>query len=210
MAIKQADTAADGLFQGQGDSVYDSLTGVGGGEDDKQHAGNKHGCQTSLPAIAELSADGVGKEGVEAHAGCLCQGVVGEQADEYGADGGRDTGGQHDCAGVHAGVTQDRGVDEDDVRHGEEGSQAGHDLGAHIGVIPLQVEEIALGMNHGFDFVCHKKYPSFPAPHWALFQSGPPSFSGKTNIPVKNPSSLGVLAGFPVFSIRGRTKFGNM
>ena len=72
--------------------------------------------------------NGVGEEGVEAHAGGLRKGDVGHQTGKCGADGGRDAGGQQDGVVIHTCLAQQAGVDEDDVGHGKERGNAAYDL----------------------------------------------------------------------------------
>ena len=50
------------------DRVDDHFTQTGDRNDDEDNSGNKDRCQSRLPAVAELHADGVGEERVDAHA----------------------------------------------------------------------------------------------------------------------------------------------
>ena len=94
-----------------------------------------------MPLEAEAEAHGVGEERVEAHAGGLRVRNVGEQAHHERADDGRDDGGEEHAAPRHTGRRQDLRVDDDDVGHGEERGQAGHDLRGDGGAVLLEMEE---------------------------------------------------------------------
>ena len=139
---EQADAAADGVLQHFRDGLDDHLTDFGDGDDDVDQAAQEHHAQRLLPGEAEAEAHGVGEEGVQAHAGGLRVRNVGEQAHHERADDGRDDGCQEHAAPRHAGLRQDLRVDDDDVRHGEERRQTGHDFRGYGGAVLLQMEEL--------------------------------------------------------------------
>ena len=126
---EQADAAADRMLEHRRDGLDDHLA-------DlvtvmmmlmMPHRNTMHCVCCQVKPRAE--ADGVGEERVQAHAGGLGIRNIGEQAHDQGADDRRDDGGEEHAAPRHAGLAQDLGVDDDDVRHGEERGQAGQDLG---------------------------------------------------------------------------------
>ena len=138
---EQADAAADGVLQHFRNGLDDHLTNLGDGDDDVDQTAQEHHAQGFLPLEAEAEAHGVGEERVEAHAGGLRVRNVGEQAHHERADDGRDDGGEEHAAPRHTGRRQDLRVDDDDVGHGEERGQAGHDLRGDGGAVLLEMEE---------------------------------------------------------------------
>ncbi|MNG07150.1 hypothetical protein D3C84_904390 [compost metagenome] len=82
----------------------------------------------------------IGEEGVEAHARREGDRVVGDQAHQRRADGRGQAGGDEHGALVHAGFAEDRRIDEEDIGHGQKGSDTGQDFGAYRGVVRLELE----------------------------------------------------------------------
>ena len=138
---KQADADTDGGFQRHGDGVEDGLTHIGQGEDDKDDALHKDGQQGHLPAVAHGQHNGVGKVGVQAHAGGQRERVVGHQRHAHGADKRCQRGGDQHGFGIHTGRRQNVRVDRQDVGHRHKGRDTGHDFGFDIRVVLFQVEE---------------------------------------------------------------------
>ena len=87
-----------------------------------------------LPRHAHAFDDRVGEVGVEAHAGCEGERVVSERAHHDGAEGGAEAGACRDRGEGHAGLREDGRVHEDDVRHRDEGGEAGEGFGSPVGV----------------------------------------------------------------------------
>ena len=105
------------------------LTNLGDGDDDVDQTAQEHHAQGFLPLEAEAEAHGVGEERVEAHAGGLRVRNVGHQAHHERADDGRDDGGEeHSRPTAYRSEDRMLRVDDDDVGHGEERGQAGHDF----------------------------------------------------------------------------------
>jgi len=138
---EQADADTDGGFQRHGDGVEDGLTHIGQGQDDKDDALDKDGQQGHLPAVAHRQYDGVGKVGVQAHAGGQRERVVGHQRHAHRTNERRQRGGNQHGFGVHTGRRQNVGVDRQDVGHRHKGRDTSHDFGFYIRVVLLQVEE---------------------------------------------------------------------
>ena len=46
-----------------------------------------------------------------------------------------------DCTAVHSGSGKDVGIDSEDVSHGHECGNTGHDFGLHVSVVFLQVQQ---------------------------------------------------------------------
>ena len=109
---------------------------------EKDDAGEEDGAEGGLPGDAHAFDDGVGEVGVEAHAGCEGERVVGERSHEDGAEGRAEAGGGGDGGEGHAGFGEDGRVDEDDVGHRDEGGEAGEDLGAPVGGVGGEAEVV--------------------------------------------------------------------
>ena len=139
---EQADAAADRVLEHRRDGLDDHLANLGDRDDDVDDAAQEHHAQRLLPGEPEAEAHGVGEERVQTHAGGLRIRHIGEQAHDQGARDGRDDGGEEHAAPRHAGLAQDLGVDDDDVRHREERGQAGQDLGRDRRAVLLQMEEL--------------------------------------------------------------------
>ena len=138
---KDADAAADGVLQAAGDGLDDVLADLGDGDEDVQQAADEHHGQRLLPGEAQSEADGVDKEGVQAHAGGQSIGHIGHKAHDQGADHRGDDGGQEHGAPFHPRLAEQGGVDGDDVRHREEGGQAGHHFTSGGGAVRLQLKK---------------------------------------------------------------------
>ena len=91
--------------------------------------------------MAHVQNHGVGKEGVQAHARCQGNRVVGDQAHHGRADGGGQTGRNEHSALVHAGCAEDARVDEQDVSHRQERRDAREDFSPHVGVMCLELKQ---------------------------------------------------------------------
>ncbi len=109
---------------------------------EKDDAGEEDGAEGGLPGNAHAKHDGVGEVGVEAHAGSQGQWVVGERSHEDAAEGRAETGGGGDGGEGHAGFAEERGIHEDDVRHRDEGGEAGEDFGAPVGGVCGEAEVV--------------------------------------------------------------------
>ena len=137
---EQANAHADGGFEGGGNSVKERLPDIGQRQNDEDDAFCKDRHQGHLPGVAHLQHDGVGKVGVQAHAGGQCKGVVGQQCHQRRTDEGGQRGGNENGVGIHPGGRKDAGVDCENIRHGHEGSDTCHDLGFGVGMIFPQLE----------------------------------------------------------------------
>ena len=126
---EQADARGDAELQIQGKSVDQPFAQRRERDGQEQHPGEKHASKGELPIAAELRHHGEGEIGVEPHAGRERDGVVGVEPHDGGADGGGEAGRHEHGAMIHAGLFQDRRVHEHDVGHGEEGGEAGAELG---------------------------------------------------------------------------------
>ena len=120
----------------------DPFTDLEDRQPEEDQAGEEHRTQRGLPGVTHGQHHGVGEEGVQAHARCQRDRVVGDQTHDRRADGCRQAGGDEHRAVVHAGLGEDARVDEEDVGHRQEGGDAGQDLGAQRGVVRLELKQL--------------------------------------------------------------------
>ena len=140
-AEEQADPGAHGEAQAHRDAVEQPFADFRQAHDHEQHAGDEHGAEGDLPAITHFTDDGVGEEGVQAHARCQADRPVGVQPHQEAAQRRTDAGGDECGAVIDAGGGHDVGVDENDVGHGDEGRQTGQQFGLEGGAVLGQFEE---------------------------------------------------------------------
>ena len=137
---EQADAGRDRQLEALRDGVDHPLADGREADDQEQDAGQEHGAQRRLPGVAHALDDAVGEVGVEPHARRERHGIVGVEPHEGRAERRGQAGGDEHGPLVHAGVGQDRRVDEDDVGHGHERRQAGQQLGPDVGAVLFQFE----------------------------------------------------------------------
>ena len=130
---EEADAAGDGGVELVRNGAQNHLADAGGGEREKDDAGEKHRAERRLPGNVHLEADGVGEVGVEAHAGRERDGIARDDAHQDGAERRREAGGRGDRGQRNAGGGKDGRIDQHDVGHREKGRDAGQDLGAPVG-----------------------------------------------------------------------------
>src|SRR5699024_8437434 len=121
---EDADAAADGVLEAAGDGLDDVLPDLGDGDEDVDEAADEDHGQRLLPGESQSKADCVDKASVESNAGGLGVRNVGHKAHNQGADDGGDDGGEEYRAPLHPRLTEDAGVDHNDVGHGEERGNA--------------------------------------------------------------------------------------
>ncbi len=144
---EQADPRGDGRAQLQRDAVDDPLADLEDRQQEEQARGQEYRAEGHLPGVAHAQHHGVGEESVQAHARRQGDRVVGDQAHHRRAEGRRQAGGDEDRALVHAGFAEDARVDEEDVGHRQEGGETGQHLGAHVGVVRLELEQLFQHVN---------------------------------------------------------------
>lgn len=141
---EQADTGGDGGLDRSRDGVEDHLAKTRDRQQDEHDAVNEDEHEGVRVAQAEGEADGVDKEGVQAHAGGLRQREVRQQADEDCADDGGNGGRDIDRAIAHgAEGGEHAGVDHQNIGHCHERRHTGHDLGVDGRAVLLDLKEIA-------------------------------------------------------------------
>ena len=130
---EEADAAGDRRIKLVGNGAENHLADADRGDGQENDAGKKHRAEGRLPRHVHLDADGVSEIGVQAHAGGERDGVAGDDAHQYGAEGRGEAGGGGDGGQGNSGVGQDGRIDQHDVGHGQEGGDAGQNLGAPVG-----------------------------------------------------------------------------
>jgi len=85
--------------------------------------------------------DGVGKVGVQPHAGRQRQRIVGQQSHQDAAEAGCHAGRHRDAGDRHAGITEDQGIDHHDIGHGDESGESGEHFGTHRCSVGIQAKQ---------------------------------------------------------------------
>ena len=138
---KQADTGTDAQAQALGHGFEDPLPEPACAQRHEQDARTEDGTKSGLPRVSHAQDHAVREERVHSHAGSERYGPVRPQPHDSRADRSGQDGCREDRAEVHAGIAQDQGIDDDDVRHGEERRRAGDDLLPDRRALFLQLEE---------------------------------------------------------------------
>jgi hypothetical protein len=138
---EQADAGSNRRAQLQGDAVDDPFANPEHRQHEEQARREEHRTQRHLPGMTHAQHHGVGEKDVQTHARRQSDRVVGDQPHDRRADGRGQAGGDEHRALVHARLAEDARVDEEDVGHGQEGGQAGKQLGAHVAVVSLELEK---------------------------------------------------------------------
>ena len=132
-----------------GNGGDDELPHAHGGEQQEGHPGNEDGPQRRLPRDPHPLHHRVREVGVEPHTGRQRDGVSGKASHEAAPHGRRDARGRRHRRQRHAGLMQDGGVDEDDVRHRHEGGEPGQNFGLPGGAEFLELEVVLQTMTQG-------------------------------------------------------------
>ena len=142
---EEPDAAADGPVKIARDGVNDRLLYPGKGKREENQPRDEHRPQRRLPRDAHADDHGVGEVGVDAHARRQRNRVSRIDPHQQATERRGETRGDRDGGGGHAGFAQDRGVDEDDVRHRQEGRYPGQGFGLPVGA-ELVEAEVAFGL----------------------------------------------------------------
>ena len=118
----------------------ESLADAGVSEPEEDDTGEEDGTERGLPRDMHAFDNGVGKVGVEAHAGSESQRIVGQCSHQDAAEGCAEAGSGGNGSKRHAGFRENGRVDEDDVGHGDESGEAGEDFGAPVGGVGGKAE----------------------------------------------------------------------
>ena len=134
-AEEESDAGGDRELEVLRDRVDDIFADAEHRQDEEQNAGAEHGGQGLLPAIFIGQHDCECEESIEPHAGRERDRIVGVERHHQRGHRRRDAGRHEHGTLVHAGIAQDRRVNEDDVDHSQKRGQAGNELGPHIGTV---------------------------------------------------------------------------
>ena len=124
--------------QGEGDVGNQPVAYPQQGEDQQTQGAPEDGAHADLPGVAHAGHYHEGEEGIQPHGRSQGDGQVREQTHQDAADAGDEAGSDEHCLGVHARRREDLRVDEHYVDHGQEGGDAGDDLGAGRGAVAFQ------------------------------------------------------------------------
>jgi hypothetical protein len=126
---KEPDARGDAELQIHGEGI--DQPGAQGRERqrEEEHAGDEDESQRKLPIALKLGHHGKSEIRVEPHARGERDRIVGVKPHDDGARRRGEAGGDEHRANVHAGLLQDRRIDEHDVGHGEEGREPSTELG---------------------------------------------------------------------------------
>ena len=129
---EQADTGADGFFQGTRNGIDEPGAHLGECQDNEKHTFKKHRRKSELPGVAHAQANRVHEEGVQTHARSQGKRFLGIKGHHNRADNGRQGRcGKYRTAGHAVQCAEDGRVHGQDVGHGEEGGDTGQNLGTH-------------------------------------------------------------------------------
>jgi hypothetical protein len=161
---EQADTGRHRELQVVRDRVDDVLADAQDRDQKEDHARAEHRGQRLLPGVFVGEHHGEGEKRIEPHAGRQRDRVIGVEAHHQRRDRRRNAGRDEHRAGVHAGLAQDRRVDEHDVDHREKRRQPGDEFDADTGALLLQAK---ITVEHAFEtryfgFAGHRYPPRFP------------------------------------------------
>ena len=126
-------------------------------------AGDEDGSEGGLPGNVHLEDNGVGEVGVESHAGREGDGIAGDDAHEDAAECGRQAGGGGDGGERDSGFGENGGVHQDDVSHGDEGSDAGEELRTPV---CIQTGEFKIAFESGAHGPSKHRMGNFQTKFW--------------------------------------------
>ena len=139
-AEEEPDAGGNGKFEVLRNRVDDVFADPEDRDEKEDHAGAEHAGERLLPRVFVGQHNGEGEEGIQPHARRERDRVVGIERHDQRGHRGRNAGRDEYRALVHARAGEDLRVDEHDIDHGEEGRDAGDELGADIGAVLGQAE----------------------------------------------------------------------
>ena len=148
-ADEQADAAGHRGEQVRWDRGDDQLADAGEGQQQEGDARDEDAAQSHLPGHAHRADDGEGEIGVEPHSRRERERHVGARPHQDAGEAGGEAGGRRDRRDGHAGLAQDRRIDQHDIGHGQEGGHAREDLGAQVAAARFELET-PFEQAHGF------------------------------------------------------------
>ena len=148
---EQTNTHRYAALESQGNGVKDSLANIGKGKDYKNNAFDKYCQQRHLPAVAKAENNSIGQICVQTHTGRQDERQICRECHTAGANERSYSGCQQNGGGVHASVGKNAGVNGQNVCHGHEGGDAGHDFGFYPCAVLGKLE----------DFIQHFSVPFF-------------------------------------------------
>ena len=127
---KHSDAYGDGIAQRSRNAVQHNLAHVEESDEDEDKSLHKQGCHSHLPRVAHTLHQCEGEEGIDSHAGCLCQGQLCHECQQQSGEGGGKNSSREHGPLVHSGGGKDRGIYGKDIAHGKECCDSGDALRA--------------------------------------------------------------------------------
>ena len=140
-ADEKADTDRYTQLQGRRYRIEDRLPDIGQRQDDENDTFCENGGQGDLPGIPHAHDDRVGQIGVQAHTCGQSEGQICQERHQNTGDRGCQRRRRKDSTLIHAGISQNAGIDSQDIGHCHEGRDAGHDLCFDIRPVFLQFKK---------------------------------------------------------------------
>ena len=137
---EQADPARHRGEQMRRDRGDDQLADAGEGQQQEGDARDEDAAQRHRPGHAHRLDDGEAEIGVEPHARRQRERHVGGEAHQDAGEARGEAGGRRDRRDRHAGLAEDRRIDQHDIGHGQEGGDAREDLGAQGAAARAELE----------------------------------------------------------------------
>lgn len=139
---EQPDAAGDGEFEFHRNGVHQFLANAGDREQEKHNSAPEDHAERGLPGDFHRSADGEGEERIQTHARGESQRVVGEQRHRERHDGRGECCRGDECAPIHSGDGQNRGIHRENVGHRGEGRETSHHFAADGGAVFLELKKL--------------------------------------------------------------------
>ncbi|MCY1371916.1 hypothetical protein D9M69_590850 [compost metagenome] len=111
-------------------------------EKQEDNAGNEDRAKRLLPREAHSTDDRKGEEGIQAHTRCHANRPIGDERHDNRTQCCRKTCSNEDCVAIHTCCGQNIRIDEDNVRHRQEGRHASDDFRSHRCAMFLQFEQL--------------------------------------------------------------------
>jgi len=148
---KQSNASADRALQHPRQRAKNNFAETRDRDDDVHDAADKHHGKRLFPGELHDAADGERKERIKSHARRQSVRHVREQSHNQRAHDRSDDRSNKNALRIERvvlrpGERKDARVDENDVRHGEEGGNTRDNFRADIGAVALEVKKVSLGM----------------------------------------------------------------
>ena len=134
---EQTNTTGNTVFQGWRDTVENSLSNLGKGQNNEYNTFNKYSCQSHLPGISHLAYNCKSKKGIEAHTRSQYKWIICQSGHNQGTNAGTNGSSCKYGTGIHTGCAKDIRVDGQNIGHGHKCGDTGDNLRADAGTMFL-------------------------------------------------------------------------